>query len=112
MCDLRLAASSAAFGQPQVRFGAAAAYDLMRTVLGTGAAREMCLTGRSYDAREALAIGLVNRVVEPDELLDLAVSVAREIAALPEGVPERAKRDFVASQPRLFGSGRAKIRQG
>ena len=106
MCDFRLAATPATFGQPQVRFGAAAAYDLMHSVLGTGAAREMCLTGRTYDAREALAIGLVNRVVEPGELLEVAVTAAREIAALPGDIPERAKRDFVASQPRLFEPGR------
>ncbi len=104
MCDYRLASSAAVFGQPQVRFGAAAAYDLMRAVLGAGAAREMCLTGRSYDAQEALAIGLVNRVVEPDALLDAARTAAREIAALPEGIPEDAKRGFLALQPRLFES--------
>jgi enoyl-CoA hydratase/carnithine racemase len=104
MCDFRLASSAAVFGQPQVRFGAAAAYDLMRAVLGTGAAREMCLTGRSYGAQEALAIGLVNRVVDPDELLEVARAAAREIAALPEGMPETAKRGFVALQPRLFES--------
>ena len=104
MCDYRVASSAALFGQPQVRFGAAAAYDLMRAVLGTGAAREMCLTGRSYDAQEALTIGLVNRVVEPDDLLEAARTAAREIAALPAGMPENAKRGFVAQQPRLFGS--------
>jgi enoyl-CoA hydratase len=102
MCDYRLAATSATFGQPQVRFGAAAAYDLMRAILGTGPAREMCLTGRTYDAQEALAIGLVNRVVEPGELLDVAVTAAREIAGLPEDMPEQAKRGFVAHQPQLF----------
>jgi enoyl-CoA hydratase len=104
MCDFRLAATSAAFGQPQVRFGAAAAYDLMRAVLGTGAAREMCLTGRTYDAEEALRIGLVNRVLEPDDLLDAARTLARDIASLPEDIPESAKRGFVAHQPRLFES--------
>jgi len=104
MCDFRLASSRAVFGQPQVRFGATAAYDLMRAVLDPGAAREMCLTGRGYDAQEALAMGLVNRVVAPDELLDAARTVAREIAALPEGMAEAAKRGFVAQQPRLFGS--------
>lgn len=104
MCDFRLASSTAVFGQPQVRFGAAAAYELMRAVLGTGAAREMCLTGRTYDAQEALAIGLVNRVVEPEALLETARAAAREIAALPQGVPEGTKRGFVATQPRLFES--------
>jgi enoyl-CoA hydratase len=104
MCDFRLAAASAAFGQPQVRFGAPAAYDLMRAVLGTGVAREMCLTGRTYDAEEALRIGLVNRVLEPEELLDAARTLARDVASLPEGVSEIAKRGFVVHQPRLFGS--------
>ncbi|MCP4037620.1 MAG: enoyl-CoA hydratase/isomerase family protein [bacterium] len=104
MCDFRLAASSASFGQPQVRFGAAAAYDLMRAVLGTGAAREMCLTGRMYDAHEALRIGLVNHVLAPEELLAAATSLASEVAALPADIPESAKRGFVAHQPRLFES--------
>jgi enoyl-CoA hydratase/carnithine racemase len=104
MCDFRLAATTALFGQPQVRFGAAAAYDLMRVVLGTGAAREMCLTGRTYNADEALQIGLVNRVVVPEELVDAARTVANEIASLPEGVAEAAKRGFVGGQPRLFES--------
>jgi enoyl-CoA hydratase len=104
MCDFRLAATTAVFGQPQVRFGAPAIYELMRAVIGTGAAREMCLTGRRYDAREALAIGLVNRVLEPGELLETAVAVAREIATLPEAMPAIAKRSFLAQQPRLFES--------
>jgi enoyl-CoA hydratase len=104
MCDFRLAATTATFGQPQVRFGAPAIYDLMRAVVGTGTAREMCLTGRSYDAREALAIGLVNRVLEPPELLDAARAAAREIASLPEGMAETAKQSFLAQQSRLFES--------
>ena len=104
MCDFRLAATTAIFGQPQVRFGAPAAYELMRAVIGTGPAREMCLTGRRYDAREALAIGFVNRVLEPGELLESAMAVAREIATLPEGMPAIAKRSFLAQQPRLFES--------
>lgn len=104
MCDFRLAATTASFGQPQVRFGAAAAYDLMRAILSAGAAREMCLTGRSYPAEEALRIGLVNQVLAPEALLDAAQTLAREVASLPEGVPESAKRDFVAQQPHLFES--------
>ena len=104
MCDFRVAATTALFGQPQVRFGAAASYDLMRVVLGTGAAREMCLTGRTYDADEALRIGLINRVIAPEELVDAARTLAGEIASLPDGVAETAKRDFIAGQPRLFES--------
>jgi enoyl-CoA hydratase/carnithine racemase len=102
MCDFRLASTTAVFGQPQLRFGAPAVYDLMREVMGAGPAREMCLTGRQYDAHEALATGLVNRVLDPDELLDCARALAREIASLPPGVAQAAKQSFLAQQPRLF----------
>lgn len=104
MCDFRIAGTFAVFGQPQVRFGAAASYDLMRVVVGSGAAREMCLTGRNYDAHEALAIGLVNRVVESSELVAATTTLAATIASLPEGVAENAKRGFVAHQPEIFGA--------
>jgi enoyl-CoA hydratase len=102
MCDFRLAATTASFGQPQVRFGAPALYGLIRSLIGTGAAREMCLTGRTYDAREALSIGLVNGVVEPSMLLETARARALEIAALPEGLAMAIKQDYIASQPLLF----------
>ena len=102
MCDFRIATTAAVFGQPQVQFGAAASYELMRVILGTGHAREMCLTGRSYDANEALAIGLVNRVVAPDELLAVTTTLAQGIASLPEGVAEDSKKGFVGHQPQVF----------
>ncbi len=105
MCDLRIAATEAVFGQPQVRFGAPALYELLRTVMAEGAAREMCLTGRPCDAGEALSVGLVQRVVEPAALLAEAIGVAREIAALPAGLAEATKRSFLALQPELFGAG-------
>lgn len=102
MCDFRLASTTASFGQPQVRFGAPALYGLMCSVIGTGAAREMCLTGRTYDAREALSIGLVNSVVEPPLLVETARARALEIAALPKGLAMAIKQDYIASQPPLF----------
>jgi enoyl-CoA hydratase len=102
LCDFRIASTEAVFGQPQIRFGAPALYDLMRAVLGTGVAREMCVTGRPYDAQEALAIGLVNRVVEPADLMEIANGLAQQIATLPEGMPETIKRTFLQGQPPLF----------
>lgn len=102
MCDIRIASTEAAFGQPQVRFGAPALYELMRFVMGPAAAREMCLTGRLFSASEALARGLVNCVVEPPILQEASLEIAREIAALPPGVGQSLKRDFLASQPPLF----------
>ncbi len=102
MCDFRIAGESAVFGQPQVQFGAAASYDLMRVVVGTGHAREMCLTGRPYDAQEAMSMGLVNRVVESGDLVAEAAILATAIASVPEGVAENAKQGFVAHQPKVF----------
>ena len=104
MCDVRLAARTAVFGQPQVRFGAAAAYDLMREVMPTGAAREMCLTGRTYSAGEALSLGLVNAVHEPEALMGAAREMAASIVGLPGPLPASIKRHFLTHQPGLFRS--------
>lgn len=104
MCDLRLATHTASFGQPQVRFGAPAAYDLMREVLPNGAAREMCLTGRVYGADEAHALGLVNSIHQPEALMGAAHEIAAPIAALPEGLAATIKRQFLTHQPGLFES--------
>jgi len=82
-CDLRIAGESARFGQPEVGLGiipaAGATYRLPR-IVGTGRARELILTGRVIDAAEALRIGLVNRVVPDDRVLDEARSTAALIA--------------------------------
>lgn len=79
-CDLRVCGEGAKFGQPEVAVGivpgAGACYRLPRLV-GLGRAKELIYTGRIIDAAEALAIGLVNRVVPDDEVL----IAAREMAA-------------------------------
>jgi enoyl-CoA hydratase len=82
-CDLVLAAPSATFGLPEVRLGLVAAgggmFRLPRRAGIGGLA--MLLTGDPVDAREALRLGLINRVVPTDELLDEAVRLARRIAS-------------------------------
>ena len=102
MCDVRLASSTAVFGQPQVRFGAAAAYDLMREVMPTGAAREMCLSGRTYSAAEAHSLGLVNEVHEPESLMSAVRELAASIATLPGTLAANTKQQFLMHQPTLF----------
>jgi enoyl-CoA hydratase len=101
LCDLRLAAPDARFGQPQVRQGIPALFDLLANAIGDPRARELCLTGRIIEADEAQRIGLVHRVVESAELLDTALELAADIAALPASMT--AKQRFVAEQPDLFG---------
>ncbi len=82
-CDLRVAGQTARFGQPESGLGiipaAGAAYRLPR-LIGAGRAREMIFTGRILDAEEALRIGLVNRVVPDDRLLEEARALAAAIA--------------------------------
>ncbi|MAE78113.1 MAG: hypothetical protein CMJ85_14720 [Planctomycetes bacterium] len=81
-CDFRYASSSASFGLPEVGLGIIPGYGgtqrLPRTV-GIGYALEMILSGKRIDAAEALRVGLVNRVTEPDELLDEARATAQAI---------------------------------
>ncbi len=98
MCDFRIAVESAIFGQPQVKMGVPAAYDLVRTVLPEGVAREICLTGRRMLPDEALRLGLVNKIVPGDQLIEDATAMARETATSGAFVKEM----IIKSQPDLF----------
>lgn len=85
-CALRIATPRAQLGHPEVRIGAVAGFGgttRLPRLVGKGRAAEMLLTGSLVDAQEALAIGLVNRVVPVDALLESAEALAREIAARP-----------------------------
>ena len=83
-CDIRYATESATFGAVFIRHGVSAcdmgtSYYLPRLV-GASRAAELMLTGRVFDAAEAVAIGLVLEVVDEANLLDTAIDKAREIA--------------------------------
>ncbi len=96
-CDIRIASSSATFGFPMVKHGftpAAGAYFIARS-MPLSAAMEMALTGDAIGADEALRFGLVSRVVEPDELMSSAVSLARRICAVPPDAVKYTKRTFL-----------------
>jgi enoyl-CoA hydratase/carnithine racemase len=69
-CDLRVASSDAVFGMPEVLVGIPSVIEaaLLPRLIGWGRASEMMLTGRTYDAGEALAMGLVEEVVPSAEL--------------------------------------------
>jgi enoyl-CoA hydratase len=83
-CDLRVAAETAKFGQPEVNLGVIPGFggtQRLPRLVGKGRALELILSGEMIDAREALRIGLVNRVVAPEELLAETRQLARKIAA-------------------------------
>ena len=82
-CDIRIASENAKFGQPEVNLGLIPGYGgSQRTtrLLGKGMALYLCLTGEIVDAREALRIGLVDRVVPLAELMEEAHRIAGAIA--------------------------------
>jgi enoyl-CoA hydratase len=99
-CDLRVASTAAKFGETYVKVGLApgngGAWFLPR-LIGSGRAAEMALTGDIITAEEALEIGLVNRLVAPEELLPTALSIAERIAANPWRAVEATKQALRAS---------------
>ncbi len=81
-CMLRVAVRHARLGHPEVRIGAIAGFGgttRLPRLIGKGRATELLLTGRLVTAEEALQIGLVNRVVKPEDLLSETESLVREI---------------------------------
>ncbi len=84
-CTLRIASSNARLGQPEVKIGIIPGYggtQRLPRLIGKGAALKMILTGEAITAAEALRLGLVDEVVEPDQLLARAEQIAQTIAAV------------------------------
>lgn len=82
--DIVLASSSATFSQIFVKVGLVpdtGGLYLLTRLIGLNRAKELCFTGRMVSADEALALGLVNRVLAPEALMPAAQALARELAA-------------------------------
>lgn len=83
-CDLRIAADMARFGQPEMGVGVmpgGGATQRLARLVGPGKAKELIFTGDLIDAKEALAIGLVNRVVPASELRATVMQLAAKITS-------------------------------
>lgn len=79
---LRIASNKAQFGQPEVKLGVIPGYggtQRLARLVGKGRALELCLTGEFIKAEQALQWGLVNRVTEPEALLETARSIMHVI---------------------------------
>lgn len=95
MCDLRIAGESAKFAESFVKLGIIPGDGgawLLQRVIGFSKAAELSLTGETIGAAEALACGLVSRVVPDDELLGAARELAAKIAANPPFAVRMTKR--------------------
>lgn len=83
-CDIRIASSKAKFGQPEVGLGIIPGFggtQRLARLVGKGNANYLIYTADIIKADEALRMGLVQKVVEPDELLDAAIEMASKIAS-------------------------------
>lgn len=84
-CDIRVASDKAKFGQPEVKLGLIpghAGTQRLARIVGVGKAKELIFTGEIIDAQEAFRIGLVNKVVTSDGLIEEAKQIAGNIASV------------------------------
>ena len=100
ICDMIVASETARFGQPEINVGimpGAGGTQRLTRAVGKGVAMEMVLAGRTLDAAEAQAHGLVNRVVPVEFYLEEAMSLAREVAQRPPISARLAKESVLKS---------------
>jgi enoyl-CoA hydratase len=113
-CDMVVAGDDATFGQPEIRIGVmpgAGGTQRLTRAIGTARAMELVLTGRTMDAPEALAAGLVTTVVPAAQTIDAALDLADRIAAMPPLAVRSAVRAVRAATELPLSAGLAAERQ-
>jgi len=103
LCDVRIAAESATFGFPELPRGIPPSYASARAVLPPTVAAELCLSGRTLDAAEALRLGVVNEVVPDGRLLDRTLELGAAIAAHPREAILETKRRVLLDREHELG---------
>jgi enoyl-CoA hydratase len=92
-CDITIAAEDAVFGEPELKFGAGIVVMILPWLVGPKRAKEIILSGADrISAPEAARIGLINRVVPPDQLESSALALARHIAVIDPRLVQRTKQ--------------------
>ena len=83
-CDIRIASSRSKFGTPEINLGLIPGYGATQRLvklLGYGKTMELIMTGEMIDSEEAQRIGLVNHIVNPEELLEFTINMAKIISS-------------------------------
>jgi methylglutaconyl-CoA hydratase len=94
-CDISIASDNAIFALPEVSHGffpGGGACQRLPRLVGYQMAKELILTGRRWDAKEAKELGLINKVVPLEKVMDEAMAIARKIASYPSIGVIQAKR--------------------
>jgi len=94
VCDLRIVSESAVFGLPEIKIGVlpgGGGTQRLPRLVGTTKAKELLYTGDNIDAQEALRIGLVNKVVPVEKLLEETYALAKKITARPAAAVKMIK---------------------
>lgn len=96
MCDFRIAHPGVRMGQPEIDSGITSTLGpwIMKEMLGLARTIDLTLTGRFLDADEAMAIGLVNRIVPAPDVLPTALTLAESLARKPPVAMRLNKRRF------------------
>jgi 2-(1,2-epoxy-1,2-dihydrophenyl)acetyl-CoA isomerase len=100
-CDIRIATGDAVFGTAYAKVGLSGDYGasyFLSQLVGPSMAREMFFLDRRLDAREAERFGLINRVVEGEDLEGAAMTIARQLAAGPPVAWRYIKQNLVAAE--------------
>lgn len=109
-CTLRVASSKASLGQPEVKLGiipGCGGTQRLPKLVGIGRAMEIVLTGDPVNAEKALAMGLVNKVTEPDQLMAEVHKLAETLASLPKLAVQYAKEAVLRSSEGSLAGGLA-----
>jgi enoyl-CoA hydratase len=102
LCDIRVCSNIALFGHNEIKFGAPPVFTPLRWIVGSGLARDLCMTGRRIDAQEAFRIGLVSEVVSSEELISRATQIANSILESPVDALQFTKSYFTSNEGRGF----------
>ena len=95
-CDLRVADTTARFRFPGASLGIPVGAAKLVGLVGLGAAKDLVLTSRTFDAEEALRLGFVQRLADPGGAFDIALAVAGQIATQNPDAVRYLKRQFLA----------------
>jgi enoyl-CoA hydratase len=107
-CDISIASDNAVFSLPEVTHGffpGGGACQRLPRLVGYQMAKELILTGRRWDAAEAKTLGLVNRIVPLDKVMEEAMAMAQKIASYPSIGVVQAKRALNQSMETPLAAG-------